>query len=111
MRIEYEMNESSGKYTTHVEAAGTSGSPEKCRCIVHTRTRRYLPRSLFLVMAAAALALGPCWVKWYPNFTMLLLLSSILAISISVLVPSCCLYGDKRREGVLRPTLMTHQSA
>lgn len=50
-----------------------------------------LPRSLFLVIAAATLVLGPCFVNWYPNLRILEFSSSILAISISTAVPSCCL--------------------
>lgn len=53
--------------------------------------RSILPRSLFLVIAAATLVRGPCFVNWYPNLRILEFSSSILAISISTAVPSCCL--------------------
>lgn len=56
-----------------------------------SRCSSILPRSLFLVIAAATLVLGPCFVNWYPNLRILEFSSSILAISISTAVPSCCL--------------------
>lgn len=55
-----------------------------------------LPKSLFFVIAAAALARGPCCVKWYPNLRILVFSSSILAISTSARVPSCCLYLNEK---------------
>lgn len=56
------------------------------------------PRSLLFIMALEPRRRGPCWVKWYPNFSRVVFFSSMLAISISTLFPSGWLWGEKERE-------------
>lgn len=48
---------------------------------------QFLPRSLLFIMALDPRKRGPCWVKWYPNFSRVLFFSNMLAISISTLLP------------------------
>lgn len=55
------------------------------------------PRSLLFIMALEPRRRGPCWVKWYPNFSRVVFFSSMLAISISTLFPKGWLWGE--REG------------
>lgn len=83
----------------------TKGKPGKTNSFKWTRVAQVLrvtldwqalPKSLFFVIAAAALARGPCCVKWYPNLRILVFSSSILAISTSARVPSCCLCLNER---------------
>lgn len=64
-------------------------------------TAYILPKSLFFVIASAALVRGPCCVNWYPNLRIFVFSSSILAISNSTAVPNCCLWNNQRYRTVL----------
>lgn len=54
------------------------------------------PRSLLLITALEARSRGPCWVKWYPNFSREVFFSKILAISISTLLPKGWLFWKQK---------------
>lgn len=57
------------------------------------------PRSLLFIMALEPRRRGPCWVKWYPNFSRVVFFSSMLAISISTLFPNGWLWGEREGGG------------